>query len=319
MKALITGITGFAGGHLAEHLLAAGDEVLGCSASGAWPPGAPDELRRRVPLWAWDLGDPAGLAAQTREQIEAFAPDCLYHLAAISVPEDCGQDEPTPRAMTINVGGTGRVVELAASLAGRPRVLFTSSSHVYAPVSAARFRLDEEAPFGPRRPYGMTKLAAEQVLLAAAREQGLDVVIARAFQHTGPRQSSRMMLPEWAAQLARRGSEPVLVYNRDTHLDITDVRDVARAYRQLVELGVAGATYNVGSGVSRRSGDILDLLMERAGSTREIVELNPGRNQDPVADNRRLVAQTGWRPEIPLERTVADTLDYWLRHEQQYV
>ena len=311
MKAFITGVTGFAGGHLAEHLLARGDEVLGCSRSGRWPAWAGPELRR-LDLLACDVGDTATLGEHVRRRIADFAPDGIYHLAALSVPVDCGTLEPTPRAVEVNVHGTGRVLDLAAGLPRRPRVLLVSTSHVYGGATKERHVFDEATPAAPRRAYGKTKLAAEQLALRARGERELDVVIARSFQHTGPRQEPRLMLPEWTAQFARGGDEPVRVKHLDTWIDLSDVRDVVRAYRLLVERGERGGTYNIGSGVARRTGDILGLLAALAGPDREIVEQQPGEERwDPIAEIGRLQAATGWRPELALEKTVRDTLEYW--------
>ena len=310
MKALITGITGFAGGFLAEHLLACGDQVLGCSRSGRWSDWAGAGLRR-LQLLSCDVGDRAGIAAQARRQIADFAPDSIYHLAALSVPVDCGTAEPTERAIEVNVGGTVRVLELAAGLRPKPRVLVISTSHVYGGATQERQVLDEAAPAAPRRGYGKTKWMAEQRAVQARSEHKLDVLIVRSFQHTGPRQEPRLMLPEWAAQFVR-DEGPVRVKHLNTWIDLSDVRDVVRAYRLLAERGETQGTYNVGSGVARRTGDILDILRRLAGPHREIVEQQPGEERcDPIADIRRLQAATGWRPEIALEQTVRDTLEYW--------
>ncbi|MBN2476063.1 MAG: NAD-dependent epimerase/dehydratase family protein [Pirellulales bacterium] len=310
-RALITGVSGFAGGFLAEHLLDRGDEVLGCSLDGRWEKSSPEALRDRVELLPWDVGDPGGMPDETRRRILDFRPDCIYHLAAMSVPDDCGEDEAVPVATAVNVAGTRRVMELAASLDAGPRVLFASSSHVYAPVSAESPQVDENAPVGPWRGYGRTKLAAEREVRRAVRHRGCDAVIVRSFQHTGPRQNPRMMLPEWARQFATGGSEPVQVLNRNARIDLSDGRDVVRAYRLLVERGRSGEAYNVGSGISRRSGDVLELLRQMADPRREIVELRPGLKQDPIADVSRLVRCTDWRATIGLETTVADTLAWW--------
>jgi len=319
MKALITGITGFVGGFLAEHLLAAGDEVLGCSTRGAWPREHPERrspaagVRERIEVACWDLGDRAGIDRRTRDRIAEFAPTCIYHLAAISVPGYCGADAPTAQALSVNLEGTGRVLELAASLSPCPRVLFTSTSHVYAPAGAGA-QLNEAAPLGPRRGYGKTKLAAEERIAAARRDERLDCVVARAFQHTGPRQEPEMMLPEWCQQLVGDDSGPIRVRSLNTWIDLTDVRDVVRAYRMLVERGESGGIYNVGSGVPRRTGDIFERLVALAGSPRQMSELSPGGEKwDPIADIGLLTAKTGWRPEIPLEKTLADTLQSWRR------
>ena len=310
-RALITGASGFVGGFLAEHLMENGQAVLGCSPDGQWCDESTESLAGRVELVAWDMATPNGLSEEACRLIERFRPDALYHLAAISVPEDCGASAPAPLAESINVGGTRQVLELAGRLPSRPRVLLVSTSHVYAPAAYEASPLDENTPLGPNRGYGRTKLAAEDEVRRAVRQGICDAVIVRAFQHTGPCQNARMMLPQWARQFAAGGSEPVEVYTRDAHIDLTDVRDVVHAYRLLMEQGHSGEVYNVGSGVSRRSGDLLDMLRELADPRRTVVELRPGFKQDPIADISRLAKLTGWRPEIPPRQTVADTLAYW--------
>jgi GDP-4-dehydro-6-deoxy-D-mannose reductase len=310
MRAFITGITGFAGGFLAEHLLASGDEVLGCSRRAEWPDWAGEDLRH-VKVLKWDVGD-GGLPDDGFAALARFAPDCIYHLAALSVPSDCGTTEPTERAIEVNVRGTERVLDLAANLPHRPRVLFVSTSHVYAKATKERHRFDESAPTDPQRAYGKTKLMAEEAVRRAAAHRSLGTVVVRAFQHTGPRQEPRLMLPEWAIQVAQLSNDPIRVKHLDTWVDLSDVRDVVRAYRLLAEHGQSGSTYNVGSGVAARTGEILDLLRKLGRSSRPIVELQAGEERyDPIADIRRLQAATGWRRELSLETTVADTLEYW--------
>ena len=231
----------------------------------------------------------------------------------MSVPKDCGADEPSPAALAVNVEGTRRVMELARSLPTRPRVLLTSSSHVYAPVSPESPRVDESAPLGPVFGYGRTKLLAEAEVRRAVEHDGCDAVIVRSFQHAGPRQRPPMMLAAWARQFAAGGPEPVEVHTRDAHIDFTDVRDVVRAYRLLMQRGRTGETYNLGSGRSCRSGDVLEILHRMADPRRAIREICPGPKQDPIADITRLVRCTGWRAKLPLETTVADTLAWWQR------
>jgi len=310
VKTLVTGITGFAGSHLAEHLLQCGDRVLGCSRGGRWADDAPAAVRR-IPLTAWDLTEP--LSPAGRAQIAEFAPECIYHLAALSVPTDCGGVEPSSLARAVNVDGTAAVLRLAAELPEAPKVLLSSSCHVYRPVDPATPRIDEQAPVGPPHGYGKTKLAAEAEVARAVAAGG-DAIVARCFQHTGPRQAPQMMLPQWAQQFAR-GDDPVRVLCRDAHLDLSDVRDIVRAYRLLIEHGAAGETYNVGSSVSRRSGALLALLQSLAERNPAVEELAPGHRQQPIADCTKLEAHTGWQGQIPIETTVADTLQYWQRRE----
>jgi GDP-4-dehydro-6-deoxy-D-mannose reductase len=313
MRALITGISGFVGGHLAEHVLDSGDEILGCSPDGTWTASTPEAIRRRVEVLGWDLARDDGLGEAACRRIGLFRPEAVYHLAAISVPKHCGEDQPTPEAVAINVEGTRRVLELVRTTASSARVLFVSSCHVYAPVPLGAPRVAEDAPLGPVNAYGRTKLAAEAHLRAAARDWHCEAIVVRAFQHAGPGQGPEMMLSQWARQLARPGPQPLFVQTRDAHLDLTDVRDVVRAYRLLIQRAERGGVYNVGSGINRRSGDVVDLLREIAGSSRPIVELRPGPKQDPIADVARLMRATGWRPAVPLEQTVSDTLAWWRR------
>lgn len=316
-RALVTGVSGFVGGFLAEHLLECEDAVLGTSPDGQWMAASPEGIRNRVEVVGWDLAQPDGPEERVRRAIEQFSPTVIYHLAAISVPGDCGQDAPTPQAQQINVDGTRRVLQLAAALASSPRVLFVSSSHVYGAVTGEVPRVNEEAPLAPNRGYGRTKLAAEEAVRQAVVQGQVDAVTLRAFQHTGPGQSPRMMLPEWALQFARGGDEPVRVQTLDAWIDLTDVRDVVRAYRLLALHGGRGQVYNVGSGMARRSGDLFELLRQVAASTRPVVELCPGFKQDPIADIGRLTKQTGWQPRIGLEQTVRDTYQWW-HHRLQH-
>jgi len=308
-RALVTGVSGFVGGYLAEHLVASGVEVVGTVPDDR-PQPTNSPVLDGIEQVSWDFAA-GGLPAASRRAVERFAPQAIYHLAALSVPEDCGSLEPTPLAVAVNVEGTRHVLELAAALTGRPRVLVVSSCHVYAPVTRDRPRVDESAPLGPANAYGRTKLAAEDLARRAGAEGSCEAILVRGFPHTGPRQSPRMMLPEWASQFAVRGASPVRVHTRGAHVDLSDVRDVVRAYSLLLQAGVPGEVYNVGSGVDRTSGEILDLLRAVADPQRPILELRPGFKQEPIADISRLVSCTGWQPEIPIAQTVADTWAWW--------
>lgn len=309
MKALVTGITGMAGSFLAEHLLACGDEVLGVSRRGVWPPYVPATLSGRAELMAWDVAAP--VSDDVERRVAKFAPDWIFHLAALSVPADCGWPQPTPLALATNVGGTEAVCRLAKRLVSRPRVLLVSSSYVYGDVQASTPKLSEEAPLRPAGGYGKTKLEAEEVLRRCIALGQVEGVIARAFNHTGPRQLPRLMVPQWARQLALPATEPVRIVTRNAWLDLADVRDVVRAYRLLAEHGAPGNAYNVGTGRAVRSGDVLEALLRLCGSQRAVVESSPGERRNPIADIASLQRQTGWSPEIPLEQTLADTLEFW--------
>jgi GDP-4-dehydro-6-deoxy-D-mannose reductase len=308
VKALVSGITGFAGSHLAEYLLSCGDSVVGVSCSGQWPSDVPRSVSDQIPVLRWDLARP--LPATVMDVLTGFAPEAIYHLGAISVPGDCGDSQPSARALAVNVGGTRRMLRLAARLSGHPRLLLASSCYVYAPVDGERPRVSEQAPLDPAQAYGRTKLAAEREVLAAVKRGLVDAVVARAFQHTGPRQSPRMIVPDWARQFAT-GCDPIRVVCLNTFLDLSDVRDVVRAYRALVLDGESGGVYNVGSGCCRRSGDLFDALRQQCDPNRDMVECAPGRRQHPIADISLIRRDTGWLPEVPLADTLADTLRYW--------
>jgi GDP-4-dehydro-6-deoxy-D-mannose reductase len=253
VRAFITGIAGFAGTFLAEHLLACGDAVQGCSLDGAWGRDAPSRVTREAGLVAWDIN--AELSPDLLSRIADFSPDVIFHLAAVSIPSECGKLEPTPQAIRVNVEGTSAVVDLAAALPSRPRVLLVSTCRVYAPVNFDNPYVAESSPPGPTSGYGKTKLAAEGVIRERGSAAGVEGIVIRAFNHAGPRQSPKLMLSEWCRQLVR-GDDPVQVKCLDGYLDMTDVRDVVSAYRLLAQRGQPGEVYNVGGGVSLRSGDI---------------------------------------------------------------
>jgi GDP-4-dehydro-6-deoxy-D-mannose reductase len=298
MRAFITGMSGFVGRYLAEYLRACGDEVMGTSQRDE----SPD-------LIAWDIAMPT--SSDVSEAIAAFAPDVIYHLAAISKPEDCGTDQITPQAMAVNVVGTEHVMKLAHMLPSKPRVVFTSSSYVYSPGSLRPIR--ESDKLAPPNPYGESKCLAEARALAYSQLHDVDVIIARAFQHAGPRQIARFIVSEWSQQFVQ-GADPVVIRNDEAWIDLLDVRDVVRAYRLLTQHGVRGEIYNVGSGVAQRSGDIFAMLREIADPKRSMRVLASQPKHGPIADITKIATVIGWRPEIPLEQTVRDTYDWAKAH-----
>lgn len=264
-------------------------------------------------LVEWDVGDPPSAAC--RRRIEEFAPDVIFHLAAISIPRDCGDTEPTPLAQRINIDAVGHVLDIAAALPRPPRVVFMSSSHVYAAVATDAPAVAETNPIAPRNAYGKTKWAAEELCRRAASEApsagkpAPNVVIVRSFTMSGPGQDGRLMLAEWADQFVADGAEPIRVVTLDAVIDFLDVRDGVRALRAIALRGAAGGVYNLGSGVPRTSGEIFRLLQQQTGDPRPVIESRPGRRSDPIADVSRLRAAVGWSPQIPPEQTVADLLE----------
>lgn len=317
MRALITGITGFAGGHLAELLAEQGDEVIGCDRRGDWP--APlAHLAGKARLASCDITDAAALTALLRD----CCPDAVYHLAAVAEPAACGRDPDL--AHRVNVEGTRNLLEAVLRLAAPVRILYVSTSHVYGQPAPEDIPLKESAPLqSSDHPYAATKLEADRLSRRYAQEQGLDVIVVRPFNHTGPRRPRGYAISSWASQIAaiEAGRQPpvVQVGNLGSRRDYSDVRDVVRAYRLAVEHAAAGDVFNVGSGVARRTGDILDQLIAMSEKNIEVT-VDPAllRPNDPgviVADAARLRARTGWQPHIAFEETLRDILEDWRRRE----
>jgi GDP-4-dehydro-6-deoxy-D-mannose reductase len=243
--------------------------------------------------------------------LEAASPNVVFHLAALSVPADCGDVEMTPRCRLVNVEATRRLIEAVAALANPPRLVYVSSSHVYGAVAPESPFVAESSPLAPATAYGRSKLLAEEAVLEATAAGRIEAVVARAVHHAGPRQDERLMLSEWARQLAT-GAPVVRVKRLDAWIDLSDVRDVAAAYRLLATHGESGQVVNVGSGVAWRTGDLFRELCDIGGASPQVEETSPGVHHEPIADIRQL-EQAGWRPQNPLSQTLSDTLRYWQR------
>jgi GDP-4-dehydro-6-deoxy-D-mannose reductase len=239
-------------------------------------------------------------------------PEVVYHLAALS---HVGESWKSPAAsFRVNAEGTLNVLHACTEL-GLSRVVVVLSSEEYGRVDEADLPLTEESPLRPVTPYGAAKAAADLLALQAHLGDGLDVIRVRPFSHTGPGQTARFVVPALAARIARAERDEIdeiPVGSLDAVRDLTDVRDVVRAYRLLAEHGTPGEVYNVcsGSGVSVR--EIADGLLSGATrSIRLVVDpelVRPVEVPRLVGSNARLRAATGWTPTIPLPQTLADVL-----------
>jgi GDP-4-dehydro-6-deoxy-D-mannose reductase len=301
---LVTGASGFAGSHLIQHLASSCD-IVGWTRSA--PPPAVADLARWQRI---DLRDRAAVDAAIRE----LRPAAIFHCAGLPQVAESWAD--TAASLAANVLGTHRLLEAVRLAAVRCRILVTGSAHVYASSAAA---IAEDHQLAPASPYALSKLAQEQLALRAAAEDGLQVIVTRPFNHTGPRQTPAFMAPSMARQIAaieRGAREPIIrVGNLDAERDLLDVRDVVRAYASLMTAGTPGTVYNVASGIGRPVRTVLAALIARARVPIH-VETDPERlraNDIPVllGDATRLRAATGWRPEISFERMLNDLLDYW--------
>ena len=292
MKALVTGAAGFVGRHLCAHLLAEGDTVIGVDlADGP------------------DLLDPQGVL----HLFEEHRPDVVYHLGGWS---DIGGSWDAPFAcFRANAEGTFNVLE-AARQTSMPRVLVVSSADVYGKVDPAELPLTESSPYRPVTPYAASKVAADELAHQAWLGHGLETVRVRAFNHLGPGQTTRFVAPAIAHRIAvneRDGGDEVAIGNLTPRRDITDVRDVVRAYRMLMTDGRPGVAYNVCTGVDLSMDDLAERLVAMASRPMTLVA-DPDL-QRPVetpilrGDNSRIRAHTGWSPRIAIDQTLADVLD----------
>lgn len=310
MRVFITGATGFAGSHLVERLLADGHEVLALVHAATSHQGLPDHPRAR-PV-AGDLLDPAALTAAVQDA----RPDLIFHLAGQAYPAR-SWDTPA-QTLAINTGGTANVLQ-AAVACGRPRVVIVTSAEIYGELHPDELPLTETSPARPRHPYGVSKLAAGELVRVYWARYGLPVVEARPFNHIGPRQARGFVVPDFAAQLAaiRLGQQPPVmrVGNLSPQRDFTDVRDVAAAYLRLAEAGRPGEAYLICSGQPVSVRYLLDTLIELAGVAVDVqtdtARLNPSDTPCLYGSNAKIAADTGWQPAIPLRQSLADALDDW--------
>lgn len=294
MKSLITGSSGFVGYWLKEHLSKCGDEVVSIDIET-------------------DICDSRAL----EEVVHASAPDAIYHLAAMT---HVGESWENPsEVLRVNVLGTAEVLAAARSLDNPARVLVVSSAEVYGTVLPEQLPMKETDMPAPVTPYAASKVGAEAVALQAFRGYGQPVVVVRPFNHVGPRQSPNFAVSALAKRIVdagRVGSKSLSVGTLDTRRDFTDVRDVVRAYRLLIELGDSGSVYNVCTGVDIAISEIASCLLELAGHDLELVT-DPSlvRPVDvPIlrGDPSKLHAITGWEPTFSIESTLRDVLDYWM-------
>lgn len=311
MRALITGVNGFVGSHLAEYLLEATDwqvegTVFGDLANIV-------HLGDRLRTHSADLSVPS---AATSVLAEA-RPDCIFHLAAQAVPS-LARHDPWPTLET-NLRLQLNVLQAAAQLGLKCRVLVVSSGEVYGLVPPGELPLTEEAPMRPLNVYAVSKAAQELLGSQYWRACGLPVVIVRPFNHIGPRQSLGFVAPDFARQVAEveRGvRDPVLrVGNLEISRDFSDVRDIVRGYHLAMVHGEAGQAYNLGSERARSIRELLDILARASSVPFEVrqdaVLMRPADVPVMVSDCRKIRTATGWQVTIPFERSVQDVLEHW--------
>lgn len=307
MKALITGVDGFVGYYLTKHLLEQGDQVYGTTI-------LPGYKNESITLMTMDLLEPAQIEAV----IEKVCPDVIYHLAGQSAV-GLSWDKPQ-LTMNINVNGTLNLLDAVrkSNANKQTRILIVGSSDQYGPVKPEECPISEERQLSPVSPYGISKMAQEQMAKLYAKSYGMEIVMVRAFNHIGPLQNKNFVVADFASRIAEieKGGEPIIkVGNLEAYRDFTDVRDIVRGYRLLMEKGHAGEVYNIGSGKAIKVREILERLIKL--STKEIkveVDLAKMRPVDvPLVecDNHKIKEDTGWQAVLSIQATLEDTLTYW--------
>ncbi len=310
LRALITGVAGFVGGHLAETIQAETDwEVWGSLLSlsdRANVVGGVQTLKA-------DLREPG----EARVLVEQTQPDFVFHLAAQAyVPQSWVDPWDTYQT---NIRGQLNLLEALGQVGLRPRVLIISSNEVYGLARPEDLPLNESAPLRPNSPYAVSKLAQDFMGLQYFLDRGMPVIRVRPFNHIGPRQNERFVAPSFARQIAeieRGHREPVLrLGNMKAQRDFSDVRDITRAYILAAQKGEPGEVYNLGSGQARPVREILDQML--AASTIKISEESDPAKFRPsdvplsYCDPAKFKRQTGWEPRISFAQTCVDILNDW--------
>jgi GDP-4-dehydro-6-deoxy-D-mannose reductase len=313
-RAFITGIAGFAGSWLAKELLQQGYEVHGAIYS-KHPRNRLRELRKSLHLYELNITN----AARCREVIAAVQPDYIFHLAAqASVGQSFDKERLTYK---LNFDGTLNIVQAAVGLSGLKALLFVSSSDCFGPVKGSELPLSEAHSCRPISPYGLSKLAAENLCRYYHAQYGLPTIIARAFNHSGPGQDPTFVISAFARQIAEieAGVQPAVLKVGDLSpkRDFSDVRDIVTGYRLLAEQGKAGETYHLCSGIATSIKTLLNSLLKNSQKKITVrVDKNRLRKNDvPVirGDNRKVVQAVGYSPRYTLNDTLRDTLNYWRR------
>ena len=301
---LVTGAAGFAGGHLVDFLARDRHDVVGWHRPGGTPP--PD-----IPCTRWQAVDVLDRAA-VRRALAEISPSFVYHCAgAAHVGRSWESVEPT---FAVNVRGTHHVIEGLRDAGIAATMLIPSSAMVY---GASSQPLAEDDALAPASPYALSKLAQE--MLAAGNQDRPPIVVARAFNHVGPRQDPFFAASGFARRIADieagRWAPELSVGNLDARRDLTDVRDTVRAYRLIAERGARGRVYNVCSGRALAVRELVDMMLRRA-RVAIAIKVDPARLRPSdvplvVGDPRRVRDELGWQPEIPIEQTIDDLLEYW--------
>lgn len=312
MKALITGITGFVGSHLAEYLLSKGYEVYG---TRRWRSRMEniEHILDKIKLVEADLND----AHSIENAIKQIKPDYIFHLAGQSfVPTSWHAPQETVKT---NVIGTLNLLEAVRKYSSESKIQIAGSSEEYGLVHENETPIKETNELRPLSPYGVSKVGEDRISYQYAQSYGLKIIVTRAFNHTGPRRGEVFVCSDFAKQIVQieRGlKEPVIhVGNLEAKRDFSDVRDVVKAYEVVLQKGDFGDVYNICSGKAYSIKYVLDTLLTMTDAKIEIKQdpdkMRPSDVPILLGDCTKFKNKTGWEPTIPFEQTLKDTLNYW--------
>jgi len=313
MRVLITGVTGFAGSHLADYLLTLPNlEIYGIKRWRSRTENV-EHLKERINLVECDLRD----ASSVREVVGRIRPDRIFHLAAQSfVPASWSAPAET---LDTNIVGELNIFEAVRAVGINPLIHLACSSEEYGLAHEDELPLKETNPLRPLSPYGVSKVGQDLLGYQYFMSYKLNVVRTRGFNHTGPRRPPVFVCSGFAKQIVEieKGMrEPiVLVGNLEAIRDFTDVRDMVKGYWLALERGEPGEVYNISSANGHSMRDVLEKLEELSGAKVE-VEQDPARMRPSdvpklIGDNSKFRKRTGWQPEIPFSQTLRDLLDFW--------
>jgi len=314
-KAFITGIAGFAGSHLAEELLEHGWSVTGSVLRGESRHNL-KAIKNDIELVTLDILN----EKSCREKISAARPTHIFHLAAFaSVGKSFEMDR---QAYRINIDGTLNMLRAAMKAGNLERFLYVSSADCYGVFSPTNKTLSEEESLNPVSPYAISKVAAEQICRFYHGHHAVPIVIARSFNHSGPRQSDAFVIPSFSKRIAAIEAglqKPILqVGNLSARRDLSDVRDIVRGYRLMAQKGKVGRVYNLCSGRAVSIQSVLKQLLALSESNiKVVVEKKRLRKVDiPVlrGDNRKASKDLGFKLRYSLRTTLKDSLDYWRKN-----
>lgn len=313
-KVLITGITGFAGSYLAEHLLSTKKYDISGTYLFEESLNNVGDIKDKLNLIKADLSSEKSVFKIVKD----VSPSIIFNLAALTSPADSFKNPVI--TLTNNISLEVNLLEAVRKCnLLDTKILIISSADIYGLVKREDLPIDEETSLNPTSPYSVSKIAQDFLGLTYFLSYKLKIVRVRPFNHIGPRQSPHFVVSSFAKQIAeieKGKGEPILhVGNLEAKRDFTSVKDMVRAYSAAVEKGENGGAYNIGSGISYKISDILSKLVSMSSSKIKIEKdeslFRPSDSLDLVCDASKFIKLTGWKPRYSIEATLKDTLDYW--------